>query len=105
MSIYGDDIFNLNEKGIFYKALDYNVAITSSSKAAINATINTLKKKLDSIESKEEKINYLNKQKTAIKRALSERQNKAKTTMMKNHMKNNYQKLFDFLNSELEKLK
>ena len=105
MSMYGDNIFTLNEKGIISKALDYHFAITSSSKVAVNATINALKKKLDSMDSEEEKRNYLNKQKRLVKGALTYRQNQAKTTIMKNHMKDNYQKLFDFLDSELEKLK
>ena len=102
MSIYGDNIFN---EGFIKDYVDYKVAIISSSKASINATINTLKKKLDSIDSEEEKRNYLNKQKKMVKSALTYRQNKAKTTMMKNRMESNYQMLFDFLDSELEKLK
>lgn len=101
MSIYGDNIFN--ESGA-HKILNYTTAVVNT-KGQINSTITNIKKKLDSIDSKEEKKSYLNKQKVGAKRGMSWRQNQAKTQMKKNQIEKEYQRLFDFLDSELEKLK
>ena len=98
MSIYGDNIFNEG------KYFNYHMALTASSKLAVNTTIKSIKTKLDSLKSKEEKKEYINKQKTAIKKALTYNKNQAKTKIMKDHMEKNYQALFDFLDAELEKL-
>lgn len=99
-TLYGDNIFN--ESGA-HKILNYTTAIVNT-KGQINSSITAIKKKLDSIDSKEEKKSYLDKQKAASKRGMSWRQNQAKTQIKKDQIKKEYQRLFDFLDSELEKL-
>ena len=85
------------------KILDYTM--TFNIKGQVAATIKVIKEKLAELKTKKEKIDYLNKQKTGAKRGMKWRQNQCKLQAHKIRIQRDYQRLFDFIDSELEKLK
>jgi hypothetical protein len=85
------------------KVLDYTVS-TVNIKGQINSTIKAIKEKLSTIKSKEDKKKYLTTQKANAKKGMTWRKNHHASTAMKSHIENEYQKLFNFIDSELEKL-
>ena len=107
MALYGDDIFAeaSGYQKIVRKMVDKGLSNPIVVKGQIAGSIKTVKAKLDSIDSKEEKIAYLNKMRTGAKRGMTERQNKATTSVLKNSIAKDYQKFFDYIDSELDKLK
>ena len=85
------------------KILDYTM--TFNIKGQVAATIKVIKEKLAELKTKKEKIDYLNKQKAGAKKGMKWRQNQCKLQAHKIRIQRDYQKLFDFIDSELEKLK
>jgi len=104
MNIYGDNIFTEGSSKIVKKMVDKSMSNPIVVKGQTISSIKDIKTKLASIDSKEEKIAYLNKIKVGCKRGMASRQNKATTSMAKNSIAKSYQKLFDFIDAELEKL-
>ncbi len=82
-----------------------NYLMTLNLKGQVAATIKVIKEKLAEMKTKKEKIDYLNKQKAGAKRGMKWRQNQCKLQAHKIQIQRDYQKLFDFIDSELEKLK
>lgn len=93
------------EEGSSVKSKYMNYLMSLNIKGQVKSTIKVIKEKLNELKSKEEKIDYLNKQKTGAKKGMKWRQNQCKLQAHKAAIERDYQKLFDFIDSELEKLK